>query len=115
MFILDAECLYSNNVPVVLELRFCWHCKRFSHVQSGQFGHKIKLGICSIQTEEFNLLKWNKMLTNGDPNEISYPVHKIHSKKCWVVLTQFWVKHSKKCWVVLTQFWVKYGHTQPLG
>jgi len=23
--------------------------------------------------------------------------------------------HSKKCWVVLTQFWVKYGQTQPLG
>jgi len=21
----------------------------------------------------------------------------------------------KKCWVVLTQFWVKYGQTQPLG
>jgi len=25
-----------------------------------------------------------------------------------------WV-HSKKCWVVLTQLWVKYGLTQPLG
>jgi len=23
--------------------------------------------------------------------------------------------HSKKCWVVLTQLWVKYGLTQPLG
>jgi len=23
--------------------------------------------------------------------------------------------HSKKCWVVLTQVWVKYGQTQPLG
>jgi len=23
--------------------------------------------------------------------------------------------YSKKCWVVLTQFWVKYGQTQPLG
>jgi len=23
--------------------------------------------------------------------------------------------HSKKCWVVLTQFWVKCGQTQPLG
>jgi len=23
--------------------------------------------------------------------------------------------HSKKCWVVLTQLWVKYGQTQPLG
>jgi len=23
--------------------------------------------------------------------------------------------HSKKCWVVLTQFWVKYGQTQLLG
>jgi len=23
--------------------------------------------------------------------------------------------HSKKCWVVLTQFWVKYGQTQPLS
>jgi len=23
--------------------------------------------------------------------------------------------HSKKCWVILTQFWVKYGQTQPLG
>jgi len=23
--------------------------------------------------------------------------------------------HSKKCCVVLTQFWVKYGKTQPLG
>jgi len=23
--------------------------------------------------------------------------------------------HSKKCWVGLTQFWVKYGLTQPLG
>jgi len=22
--------------------------------------------------------------------------------------------HSKICWVVLTQFWVKYGQTQPL-
>jgi len=22
--------------------------------------------------------------------------------------------HSKKCWVVLTQHWVKYGQTQPL-
>jgi len=24
-------------------------------------------------------------------------------------------QHSKKCWVVLTQFLVKYGQTQPLG
>jgi len=23
--------------------------------------------------------------------------------------------HSEKCWVVLTQVWVKYGQTQPLG
>jgi len=23
--------------------------------------------------------------------------------------------HSKNCWVVLTQVWVKYGQTQPLG
>jgi len=23
--------------------------------------------------------------------------------------------HSKKCWVVLTQFWVKYGRMQTLG
>jgi len=23
--------------------------------------------------------------------------------------------HSKKCWVVLTQFWVKYRWTQTLG
>jgi len=23
--------------------------------------------------------------------------------------------HSKKCWVVLTQFWVKNGQTQTLG
>jgi len=23
--------------------------------------------------------------------------------------------HSKKCWVILTQFWVKYGQTQLLG
>jgi len=23
--------------------------------------------------------------------------------------------HSKKCWVILTQLWVKYGQTQPLG
>jgi len=23
--------------------------------------------------------------------------------------------HSKKSWVVLTQFWVKYGQTQQLG
>jgi len=23
--------------------------------------------------------------------------------------------HSKKCWVVLTQFWVKYGQTQMFG
>jgi len=23
--------------------------------------------------------------------------------------------HSKKCWVVLTQFWVKYGQTQNAG
>jgi len=23
--------------------------------------------------------------------------------------------HSKKCWVILTKFWVKYGQTQPLG
>jgi len=23
--------------------------------------------------------------------------------------------HSKQCWVVLTQFWVKYGQTQPMG
>jgi len=22
--------------------------------------------------------------------------------------------HSKKCWVVLTQFWVKYGQTHPI-
>jgi len=27
----------------------------------------------------------------------------------------FFLLHSKKCWVVLTQFWVKYGQTQPLG
>jgi len=26
------------------------------------------------------------------------------------IMTQY-----KKCWVVLTQLWVKYGHTQPLG
>jgi len=25
------------------------------------------------------------------------------------------IKLNKKCWVVLTQFWVKYGQTQPLG
>jgi len=25
-----------------------------------------------------------------------------------------WV-HSKKCWVVLTQFWVKYGQTRNVG
>jgi len=25
------------------------------------------------------------------------------------------IKHSKKCWVVLTQIWVKYGQTQMLG
>jgi len=24
------------------------------------------------------------------------------------------VHHSKKCWVVLTQFWVKYGQIQML-
>jgi len=23
--------------------------------------------------------------------------------------------HSKNCWVVLTQLWVRYGQTQPLG
>jgi len=23
--------------------------------------------------------------------------------------------HSKNCWVVLNQLWVKYGQTQPLG
>jgi len=23
--------------------------------------------------------------------------------------------HSKKCWVVLTQFWVKYGQTRNVG
>jgi len=23
--------------------------------------------------------------------------------------------HSKKCWVVLTQFWVKYGQTRNAG
>jgi len=27
----------------------------------------------------------------------------------------FLTVHSKKCWVVLTQLWVKYGLTQPLG
>jgi len=29
----------------------------------------------------------------------------------------WWVAfiHSKKCWVVLTQFWDKYGQTQTLG
>jgi len=26
-----------------------------------------------------------------------------------------WVYHSNKCWVVLTQIWVKYGQTRPLG
>jgi len=26
-----------------------------------------------------------------------------------------WLVHSKKCWVVLTQLWVKYELTQPLG
>jgi len=25
------------------------------------------------------------------------------------------MRHSKNCWVVLTQFWVKYEQTQPLG
>jgi len=25
------------------------------------------------------------------------------------------ILHSKKCWVVLTQFWVKYGQTQNAG
>jgi len=30
------------------------------------------------------------------------------NSKCEIV-------HSKKCWVVLTQFWEKYGQTQPLG
>jgi len=29
--------------------------------------------------------------------------------------SQFIIIHSKKCWVVLTQFWVKYGQTQPFG
>jgi len=24
-------------------------------------------------------------------------------------------EHSKKCWVVLTQFWVKYGQTRNVG
>jgi len=25
------------------------------------------------------------------------------------------ISHSKKCWVVLTQFWVKYGQTRNVG
>jgi len=29
--------------------------------------------------------------------------------------TEFIWNLFKKCWVVLTQFWVKYGPTQPLG
>jgi len=52
----------------------------------------------------------------------------IHSKTCWVVLTQFGFAglfypnfgsnmdqpNCCICWVVLTQFWVKYGPTQLL-
>jgi len=42
----------------------------------------------------------------------------------FIVITQFFhfnepkilrQPHSKNCWVVLTQLWVKYGQTQPLG
>jgi len=29
--------------------------------------------------------------------------------------TMMLLLHSKKCWVILTQIWVKYGQTQPLG
>jgi len=27
----------------------------------------------------------------------------------------YFILQSKKCWIVLTQFWVKYGQTQTLG
>jgi len=35
----------------------------------------------------------------------------IRPKKTFLVL----FTHSKQCWVVLTQMWVKYGQTQMLG
>jgi len=38
--------------------------------------------------------------TENNPFQI-HAVFTIHSKKCWVVLTQFWVKYGQtpKCWV----------------
>jgi len=42
-----------------------------------------------------------------------------NNKSITVMKQTFWFSafsiHSKKCWVVLTQFWVKYGQTQMLG
>jgi len=32
-----------------------------------------------------------------------------------MLIHQTVLQHSKNCWVVLTQLWVKYGQTQPLG
>jgi len=38
----------------------------------------------------------------------------IKTKKSFVIKNVLYYT-LKKCWVVLTQFWVKYGQTQPLG
>jgi len=57
------------------------------------------LQMCTVQHDGFELL------------EILLQVKKNgNNVKC-----NMFSAHSKKYWVVLTQFWVKYGQTQPLG
>jgi len=43
------------------------------------------------------------IITHTNSLRINITITKIHSV------------HSKKCWVVLTQFWVKYGQTRNVG
>jgi len=38
-----------------------------------------------------------------------------NSPECLIMPQEEVVVHSKKCWVVSTQIWVKYGQTQMLG
>jgi len=51
--------------------------------------------------------------------DLSFDINGVHVKPSSSILNLGVSKidstHSKKCWVVLTQFWVKYGQTQPLG
>jgi len=48
---------------------------------------------------------------------MSNSIRNIHAaliKRC-LLEPNIYSVHSKKCWVVLTQFWVKYGQTRDVG